>query len=74
MKFAIVKFSESRNRNRHHAYSSMIMEIGASPKWTTNFDNEEEMVAVVRLLLAKQKQPDDLNRGRVPWVSPHRCS
>jgi hypothetical protein len=62
MKFAMVKISRSRNRNQSCAYSSMIMQIGASPKWTNNFASEDEMLAVVIRLLAKQNRPDDLHR------------
>jgi hypothetical protein len=62
MKFAMVKIIGSKNRDHSHSYSSTFMEMGASPKWTTCFDSEDEMIAAVMLLLAKQKQPDGLNR------------
>jgi hypothetical protein len=62
MKFAMVKISRSRDPDHRCEYSSMIMEIGASPRWTSNFDSENEMIAVVFRLLAKQEQPPDLRR------------
>jgi hypothetical protein len=40
----------------------MIMEIGASPAWTNNFDSENEMISVVFRLLAKREPPPDLRR------------
>jgi len=62
MKFAMVKISRSRDLDRPCAYSSTVMEIGASPRWTNSFDSEEEMIAVVFRLLAKQEQPSDVRR------------
>jgi hypothetical protein len=61
MKFAMVKISRSRNANHNCGYSSMIMEIGASPKWTNNFESQDEIIAVVIRLLAKQKRSDDVH-------------
>jgi hypothetical protein len=61
MKFAMVKISRLR-RNPSRLYESMIMEMGASRRWTGNFDNENEMIAVVFRLLAKQEPPPDLRR------------
>lgn len=62
MKFAMVKISRSRVLDYFSGYSSMIMEIGASPRWTNHFDTEDEMIAVVFRILAKQKQAYDLGR------------
>jgi hypothetical protein len=62
MNFALVKFSSSPSRNRSYPYSSMIMEIGASAKYTHPFGSEHEMVATVHDMLAKQKRHDDLSR------------
>ena len=63
MKFAMVKISRMRrNSSRLCPYESMIMEMGASPTWTNNFDSENEMISVVFRLLAKQEPPPDLRR------------
>ena len=63
MKFAMVKISRARrNPSRLFPYESMIMAMGASPRWTGHFDSENEMIAVVFRLLAKQEPPPDLRR------------
>jgi hypothetical protein len=59
MKFAIVR---SLNRNRVFVYESMIMEMGASPKWTRSFDKEDDMIEIVVRLLGRQKRADDLRK------------
>ena len=60
MKFAIVKFSGLRGRNHLCAYESMLMEMGASSRWTHSFDREDDMIEVVVRLLARQGRHDDL--------------
>jgi len=57
MIFALVKISGSRTRDHSYAYQSMIMQIGASSKWTHNFDSKDEMKAVVIHLMARQGRP-----------------
>jgi hypothetical protein len=34
------------------------MEMGASPKWTNNFESEDEMITVMNCILARQKKED----------------
>ena len=60
MKFAMVKFKASKNRDRLCAYESMLMEVGASPKWTRSFESEDNMTEFVVRLLARQGRNDDL--------------
>lgn len=62
MVFALIRISGSKTPNHNYAYKSMIMEMGASAKWSNNFKSEEEMIAVVKCLLARQNKPDDLRR------------
>src|SRR5215813_11174943 len=62
MIFALVKISSSRPRNYSYAYQSVIMEMGASTKWINHFGSEDEMIAVVKCLLAKQNQGDQIRR------------
>lgn len=60
MIFALVKISGSRDGNHSYAYYSMIMEVGASAKWTNAFLSEEEMIAVMNGILARQKKGGDV--------------
>src|SRR5215469_9385714 len=60
MKVALLKISASRVSNHLYTYNSMIMEMGASPKWTNTFESEEEMVRFMNRILSKQKAHCDV--------------
>jgi hypothetical protein len=47
-------------RNHTYAYRSVIMEMGASAKWTSIFESEGEMIAIVNGVLARQKRQSDV--------------
>ena len=62
MIFALVKISGVRIRNHEYAYRSTVMQRGASAKSTKVFANEDDMIAVVNPILAKQKRRDDVRQ------------
>ena len=56
MIFALLKISGSRTGDHSYVYSSTIMEMGASAKWTKTFESESVMIATLNDILAKQKR------------------
>jgi hypothetical protein len=61
MLFALLKISGAKLRDGYE-YKSVIMERGASPKFVTEFSSEDEMIAVVNRILARQKKQRDAGR------------
>ena len=62
MIFALVKIGCTRDCNHKYAYYSVIMETAASAKWTNPFESEDEMIAVMNDILARQKKSGDVRR------------
>jgi hypothetical protein len=60
MIFALVKISGSRHGDHGYTYDSVIMEKGASAKWTNAFESEDEMIAVMNSILARRKRSEDV--------------
>jgi len=62
MIFALVKIGGTKHRDHSYAYYSVIMETGASAKWTNPFESEDEMITVMNGILASQKKGGDVRR------------
>jgi hypothetical protein len=62
MKFALIKINGSKSQNQNYVYSSTIMEMGASPKWTKSFKSENEIIDILSCLLSKQDRPDNVGQ------------
>jgi len=80
MIFALVKIGGTKHRDHSYAYYSVIMETGASAKWTNPFESEDEMITVMNGILASQKKGGDvlltmrksLACPDRPWLNPWR--
>ncbi len=62
MKFALVKITGSKIDDHTHEYQALIMELGASSKWTYLFKNEDEMVEGMNRILARQNKRANIKR------------
>ena len=62
MIFALVKIGGTKHRDHSYPYYSVIMETGASAKWTNPFESEDEMITVMNGILASQKKGGDVRR------------
>ena len=62
MIFALVKIGGTRNRDHSYTYYSVIMETGASAKWTNPFESEDELITVMNGILATQRKSEDVRR------------
>jgi hypothetical protein len=60
MIFALVKIGGFKTPNQDYAYRTVIVEKGASAKWVNNFDTEDELIAVVNPILARQRIRGDV--------------
>jgi hypothetical protein len=60
MIFALVKISGFNTSDQNYTYRTVIMEKGASAKWANNFYTEDDLIAVVNPILARQRIPDDV--------------
>jgi hypothetical protein len=60
MMFALVKISCFKTPNQNYAYRTVIMEKGASAKWSNKFETEDELTAVVNPILAGQRIRGDV--------------
>ena len=62
MIFALIKIGGTRHGNHSYAYYSLIMEKGASPKYTNIFESEDEMITVINRILARQRKGGDVRQ------------
>jgi hypothetical protein len=68
MIFALIKIGGTRHGNHSYAYYSVIMEMGASTKWSNIFESEDEMITVMNGILARQKRGGDARQ----WLNEIR--
>jgi hypothetical protein len=62
MIFALIKVCGTRQRDHGYGYYSVIMETGASAKWSKAFESEDEMITVMNGILASQKKNGDVRQ------------